>query len=826
MAFDSVPDDGRRTARLVLIGEAPGRDEMRLGRPFIGAAGKLLERVWRDVGLRRADFYITNVVPYRPHPSGKIEQVPRDELSAWVDELHDRLAALDDPWVIVPTGNTALRALMDRTDVRITQWRGSIVSYTDRRGRAIKVIPTIHPAACFREPFYERALRADWGRIAGDVQFRELRLPERELHIRPTLDDVEAFAESVRADDVLAFDLETPRAVEWVPTVLKSGKPGKPKREYGARYVACVGLSVSPEYALCVPTTPEYWGSKRACAAAWSVLERVLTSPVEKCYQSTGVFDLWWLARARGLRVRNARWNLHGMHHCMDPADAHDLAWMASCDTREPYWKDQGKDGDDDGTQEFVADINAWWTYNARDAAVTQELCGVYRERLVQRGALALYIRDYRNAYYDLLDLSLHGIGVDAAARAELEQQYATEAAELRAAITEHAGVELYGAKALSPKKLATYLYETLRLPRQHSKHAKGGVTTGEVAIRKLMRTHAQQIGVVGEMILRQRRTAKLREFVAESRVDSEGRFRPTYGFAPETGRMSSSKAPDGTAGNGQNVDRAVRRVYVADEGCCLVQADYSQGESRIVYALIHAVTGNDEVLWRARALPGEYDEHKELAARLFKVAVDGVTGEQRDVGKRTNHAVNYDMHGLTHSEQMSKAGYTFTPEECEQFIQMARQMKPGLEAWHRAVRIEIMRKRALSNAFGNTIRFQYERMDDALYRRGYAYKPQSGLARLMNLHGFGPLMRACRSGEWQGRARVNVHVHDGLVVSVRPEWAYELCEWMRERMEVEVEYEGVPLVVPVTFKVGARWGEGHEFKRLPRREEFEERLR
>src|SRR5262245_57824263 len=126
-----VKDEGRTDARLVLIGEAPGANEEIQGRPFVGAAGQLIERWWRELGLGRRYFYITNVYPYRPQKN-RIETVPRGELESWCDQLHQRISELVDPVVLVPTGNTALRALTGKS--KSTKHRGSIYSYRDRRG--------------------------------------------------------------------------------------------------------------------------------------------------------------------------------------------------------------------------------------------------------------------------------------------------------------------------------------------------------------------------------------------------------------------------------------------------------------------------------------------------------------------------------------------------------------------------------------------------------------------------------------------------------------------------------------------------------------------
>ena len=118
-----VPDSGSLDSHFVLIGEAPGFHETQQGQPFVGASGQALMNWWKLSGLSRNMFYITNVYPYQP-PNNDISKVPEDEMAHWVQELHVRLSALTDPYVIVPAGETALNALMGMKG--ITKYRGSI----------------------------------------------------------------------------------------------------------------------------------------------------------------------------------------------------------------------------------------------------------------------------------------------------------------------------------------------------------------------------------------------------------------------------------------------------------------------------------------------------------------------------------------------------------------------------------------------------------------------------------------------------------------------------------------------------------------------------
>src|SRR3990167_9165285 len=202
-----VPAEGRADARIVLVGEAPGKYEDLRRRPFVGPSGAKLDGWWQAVGLSRKDFYITNVYKYQPK-ANKIETVPKVELAASIDELLNELSQLTEPYIIVPTGNTALRAITGRSG--ILKWRGSILSCVDRLGRSIKIVPTIHPAAIFRSPYLEKRCRQDWTRIAAEAQFPEVIVPQREHFINPTLEDVANFHAQAMSAPALSIDIETP----------------------------------------------------------------------------------------------------------------------------------------------------------------------------------------------------------------------------------------------------------------------------------------------------------------------------------------------------------------------------------------------------------------------------------------------------------------------------------------------------------------------------------------------------------------------------------------------------------------------------------------
>jgi DNA polymerase len=132
--------DGSPDADLFIIGEAPGRHEDEQGVPFVGASGKLLDRLLGEIGLAREDVYIGNVVKCRP--PGNRDPRP-DEIEACKGYLREQLELID-PAVVLTLGNFSSKLLL-KTDTGITRLRGTAYVWWGRY-----LVPTFHPAAALR----------------------------------------------------------------------------------------------------------------------------------------------------------------------------------------------------------------------------------------------------------------------------------------------------------------------------------------------------------------------------------------------------------------------------------------------------------------------------------------------------------------------------------------------------------------------------------------------------------------------------------------------------------------------------------------------------
>jgi DNA polymerase len=176
-ATQTVFGEGLSTARVVLVGEQPGNDEDLAGRPFVGPAGKILDRALDEAGIDRKEAYVTNVVKhFKWEPRGKrrIHSKPNAaEIQACLPWLEAELAAIA-PKALVCLGATAAQALLGKS-FRVTLSRGKLVPSL----LAPLTMATVHPSSILREPDEEA----------------------RHAAMRQFVDDLKALASALREQD-------------------------------------------------------------------------------------------------------------------------------------------------------------------------------------------------------------------------------------------------------------------------------------------------------------------------------------------------------------------------------------------------------------------------------------------------------------------------------------------------------------------------------------------------------------------------------------------------------------------------------------------------
>jgi uracil-DNA glycosylase len=157
--------DGNPAGALMLVGEAPGRDEDIEGLPFVGRSGQLLDRMLAAIGIDRTGAYIANVIPWRP-PGNRTPTPQETEICR---PFIERQIELADPKVVVALGGPSAKVLVG-TPEGIMKLRGNWRVHRTRTGKEIPVMPTLHPAYLLRNPAHKRLAWRDFLEIKARLR--------------------------------------------------------------------------------------------------------------------------------------------------------------------------------------------------------------------------------------------------------------------------------------------------------------------------------------------------------------------------------------------------------------------------------------------------------------------------------------------------------------------------------------------------------------------------------------------------------------------------------------------------------------------------------
>ncbi len=164
-AKQTVFSDGNPQAPLMLVGEAPGRDEDIEGKPFVGRSGRLLDRMLAAIGIARADgAYIANVIPWRP-PGNRTPTPLETELCR---PFIERQIELANPKVLVTLGGPSAKVLLNATE-GVLRMRGKWKTHVTASGIEIPTMPTLHPAYLLRNPAHKKLAWRDFLEIAAKL---------------------------------------------------------------------------------------------------------------------------------------------------------------------------------------------------------------------------------------------------------------------------------------------------------------------------------------------------------------------------------------------------------------------------------------------------------------------------------------------------------------------------------------------------------------------------------------------------------------------------------------------------------------------------------
>jgi uracil-DNA glycosylase len=245
----------------------------------------------------------------------------RREFAPELDRLSDEILA-HDPNLIICLGNCALWALTGGTG--ITKIRGTTLQSTVLVS-GYKLLPTYHPAAILRNYDLRPTVIADLSKARRQSAFPEIRKPQREIWIEPTIDDIRTYFGSLERT-LLSVDIETS----------------------GDR-ITCIGFAPSSATAIVIPFDDpreldgNYWRNKNDEFEAWLLIRRVLEDPtIPKLFQN-GAYDIAFLWRSMKIRTFGATHDTMLLHHALHPEALKSLGFLGSIYSDEVSWKEMRK---------------------------------------------------------------------------------------------------------------------------------------------------------------------------------------------------------------------------------------------------------------------------------------------------------------------------------------------------------------------------------------------------------------------------------------------------------------------------------------------------
>jgi uracil-DNA glycosylase family 4 len=349
-----VPNIGPSNAAIMVVGEAPGENEEKDRIPFHpeAQAGGLLMEVMQRHGVFRDEVKLANLHHYRPVGNRFVSILGSDSLKNGIEELRKEIIE-NKPTVIVAAGAWPLWFLTGKCGRErgkpkpgsgIENYRGSILSCTLEGCESVKVIPTYHPSFVARTRTKYPIFDADWARIVSDSKFRDLRLPEREFIIDPKGSELDDWVERIIASGTVSADIESIKYTN---------------------HILCYGFATDPSTCICIVNHgPHDFGFKQAVG-------RILSSGVKLIFHN-GTFDQI-VSENNGFQVKNYFWDTMVAQHSMWPELPRSLAYLTSVETREPYYKDEGKAEEDQKGWADKMNREKLYRYNCKDVGCTFE---------------------------------------------------------------------------------------------------------------------------------------------------------------------------------------------------------------------------------------------------------------------------------------------------------------------------------------------------------------------------------------------------------------------------------------------------------------------
>ena len=830
-----IPGQGALEPKLMIIGDYPSKADEDSNAPFSGAPGYMLDQFLGVAGISKSDCYITNVVKYRvPFNDLKKLHLINVTLQESIEQLWDNEIRRIKPNCILALGDLALEATTGFTGIQ--NYRGSILSGHDN----VKVVPTIHPSALYSrfttstqqnpddaiegkqsgglDYVWTKLIQHDIKRAVDESLSPELRLPNRELCVARNSLDLFRFFRQYDDCEKVAVDIES---INCIPV--------------------CVGFAFNSHHAISVPLLDSIGRieltsmGERELDECWRMVDKILRS--KKVIGHNYKYDDFKLELFGFETPQVYSDTLIKTRVLFPELPDKRLSTVASLWTKEPYYKEEGK--------EFKlgkSKIDQLLLYNAKDCAVefevdlAQELDLAELESKYQIPLVDYYYNYMMKKHKFYLHMEANGFRVDHARQKELSKRYIQLQATEHEKLTQLVGHDVNVKSA--PQKIM--LFKELGLP-VYKKNP-----TSEDSIVKMLGTHCKgkdgnKKKAILEGILEESRIRDQRSRYINFSPDYDGRCKTSFNIsATETCRSSTGviKKPlrprkmglaFHTISKHGRLAKDIRSMFIPDSGKVFLQADSSQAEARVV-----AVLSRDYELLKAF---DTIDIHRRTAGLIFGLSgflnlsneflenIDTIDKEDpmRFGGKKTRHAGNYNMGKRRFMTEFNtdaqKFGINMTISEWKagQMLDLFHAGSPKIRGvFHAEIQEALINTRTLIDPFGG-IRIFNGRMDEDLFKEGYANIPQRTVAHLVQ----GAGIKVAEEIKGDNSALFISENHDSLTMQVPANNWEPYARLLKKHMEMPIDFStyctlkrDVKLIIPSDVEVAeTNYGEFHKVK-------------
>jgi len=712
--------------------------------PLTGYSGELL---WRLLGVSRHECYVTNV----RKDYSDLHTVPTPaEIDEALPLLRAELATTQAN-IIVALGNQALYALTGKTSIET--WRGTVLPCTLLPGR--KVLGTYHTAAALRQYPWTFIIEHDLRRARRESLYPHISYPKRDFLIDAPLGETVEYLDGL--GEYLSVDIET----------------------IGMETIACVGISDRADRAICIP----FIGGRLSPSELAYVWRRLY----HKFYTSHIIgqniqFDLTRLERY-GFRFPNIYFDTMLAHHLLYPEFDHDLGFITSIYTREPYYK-----------HEISTNL---WPYNCKDAACTFEAYEGLLKELKQYGQLEYFNNHVMSLIRPVMKMQDAGFVIDKPELHRVKRRYELERDLLQLRLEAIAQRDL---NVKSGPQMREFLYQDLGLPVKKLTKKAQAPAVDEETLRTAMFDNPDHAPVLKTVLDVLERRTMLSGFL-NLETSEDGRYKANYLIhGTKSGRLSSRGRGKGP--QLQNIPLMARRMFVASPGHALLQGDLKRAEAMFV------AFDSESMKLRELYTNDAINPYCEFASDTMGFRVTKKDEVLYKTFKQVTHASNYGMAWKKLIAVLRLAGVNIEDipikgvhggkRKAEFLIESYHRAFPEIRhVWHRRIRELVRPSRAIHDAFGRR-RLFLDRMDEDLYRKAFAQRPQSSIVTVANIG----VCRLIAKGY-----TVVAQVHDSIVTEVPEEDVQQALVDLNDAMTTPITNWGGTFTIPVELKIGYSWG-------------------